>query len=78
MRVFAFGYRIGKRGVAVHKLESIFGELTQVITNGFVGAMDSSIKRRIIDVDPIGFIDILAGFDYCVFREGEGVGIVEC
>ena len=71
--IFAFGDGIRKRGIPIDELECVVGQFAQVIPNGFVGAMDSSIQRRIIEVDPVRFFR--SRFDDGITRKGESIGV---
>jgi len=71
--VFAFGYRAGKRRIAVHEFKCIIGQFAQIMLHGLVGAMNRSIQRGVIDIDPIGFV--CAGLHLGILREREGIWV---
>ena len=75
MAVSAFRDGIGKRGISVNKLEGIVGQFAEVVSYGFVGAVDGSIEEGVIEVDPIGFIHVGTGFNDRVLRQVEGIGV---
>ena len=56
MTIFSFGYRVGERGVSIDKIEGIVRQFAEVVTDGFIGAMDSRVERRIVEIYPVGFV----------------------
>jgi hypothetical protein len=74
MSIFAFGYRVGERGITIDKPKSIFRQFAEVVTDGFVRAMDRSIQGGIDDIHPIGFLHIRTGLNNSVLRDRKGIG----
>ena len=74
MAIFAFRNSARKRGIPIDKFECIVGQFAQVVLHGFVGTMDGSIQRGIVEVNPIGFVR--SGLNDSVGGKGEGVRII--
>ena len=74
MTIFAFGYRACERGVSVDKIEGVVRQFTEVVLDGFVGAMDGRIERRIIEVYPVGFV--CSRLHLRVDGKGEIIGVI--
>ena len=67
MGILTFGDGVGERGIPIDKVEGVVGQFAEVVPNGFVGTVNGSIERGVVDIDPIGFF--ISGLNDCVLRE---------
>ena len=74
MAIFAFRNSARKRGIPIDKFECIVGQFAQVVLHGFVGTMDGSVQRGIVEVNPIGFVR--SGLNDSVGGKGKRVRVI--
>ena len=65
----------GNGAVAKKKLLCVAGKGAQIIMDGLVAAMDSGIERRVVNVNPEGFVSSVDGVHLCVLGYAESIGI---